>query len=62
MGRWADMDSVRKKHPCGLEVPPLTTKQDAERLPSGLERIGYDSDTQVYTFRDSEGNTYESEP
>ncbi|KNG48401.1 hypothetical protein DDE82_002151 [Stemphylium lycopersici] len=62
MGRWADMDSVRKKHPCGLDAPPLTTKQDTERLPSGFERIGYDSDTQIYTFRDSEGNTYESEP
>lgn len=56
------MDSVRKKHPCGLDAPPLTTKQDTERLPSGFERIGYDSDTQIYTFRDSEGNTYESEP
>lgn len=35
---------------------------DAERLPAGFERIGYDADTQTYTFRDSDGNTYESEP
>jgi hypothetical protein len=46
-------------HSCAA---PLTTSQDAERLPSGFERIGYDADTQTYTFRDADGNTYESEP
>ncbi|XP_014554285.1 carbohydrate-binding module family 50 protein [Bipolaris victoriae FI3] len=35
---------------------------DAERLPSGFERIGYDADTQTYTFRDAGGIMYESEP
>ncbi|EOA90021.1 carbohydrate-binding module family 50 protein [Exserohilum turcica Et28A] len=35
---------------------------DAERLPPGFQRIGYDSDTQTYTFRDDKGNTYESDP
>ncbi|USP78690.1 carbohydrate-binding module family 50 protein [Curvularia clavata] len=35
---------------------------DAERLPSGFERVGYDADTQIYSFRDSDGNMYESEP
>jgi hypothetical protein len=36
--------------------------QDAERLPEGFERISYDADMQTYTFRDADGNTYESEP
>jgi hypothetical protein len=36
--------------------------QDAERLPEGFERISYDADTQTYTFRDADGNTYKSEP
>ncbi|ENI09609.1 hypothetical protein COCC4DRAFT_37129 [Bipolaris maydis ATCC 48331] len=35
---------------------------DAERLPCGFERIGYDADTQTYTFRDADGTIYESEP
>ncbi|EUC39801.1 carbohydrate-binding module family 50 protein [Bipolaris oryzae ATCC 44560] len=35
---------------------------DAERLPSGFERIGHDADTQTYTFRDADGIMYESEP
>ncbi|CAA9958771.1 hypothetical protein P3342_003681 [Pyrenophora teres f. teres] len=35
---------------------------DAERLPPGFERIGYDADTQTYKFRDTDGNIYESEP
>lgn len=34
-----------------------------ERLPDGMQRIGYDSDTQTYTFRDhSDGTLWESEP
>ncbi|KIP10550.1 hypothetical protein PHLGIDRAFT_28382 [Phlebiopsis gigantea 11061_1 CR5-6] len=28
-------------------------------VPSGMQRIGYDSDTQRYTFRDSDGCIYE---
>lgn len=28
-------------------------------LPAGMEQIGYDSDTQRYTFRDSDGSIYE---
>ncbi|KAG9190588.1 hypothetical protein G6011_08676 [Alternaria panax] len=35
---------------------------DAGRLPDGFERIGYDADTQTYTFRDASGRIYESEP
>jgi LysM repeat protein len=35
---------------------------DEERLPEGMQRIGYDADTQVYTFRDAEGRIWESAP
>lgn len=28
-------------------------------MPAGMQRIGYDSDTQRYTFRDSDGCIYE---
>ncbi|KAH6663267.1 hypothetical protein F5X68DRAFT_225763 [Plectosphaerella plurivora] len=35
---------------------------DEERLPEGMERIGYDADTQTYTYRDSTGRTYEGAP
>ncbi|KAF2171142.1 carbohydrate-binding module family 50 protein [Zasmidium cellare ATCC 36951] len=34
---------------------------DAERLPSGLERVGYDADTQTYSYRDGDGNYWEGE-
>ncbi|KAI8949570.1 carbohydrate-binding module family 50 protein [Xylaria longipes] len=35
---------------------------DEERLPEGMQRVGYDADTQVYTFRDTEGGLWESAP
>jgi LysM repeat protein len=35
---------------------------DAERLPEGMQRIGYDADTQTYTFRDADGTIWESAP
>jgi hypothetical protein len=31
-------------------------------LPEGMQRIGYDADTERYTFRDADGNLYESAP
>ncbi|KAI1360537.1 carbohydrate-binding module family 50 protein [Xylaria arbuscula] len=33
---------------------------DAERLPEGMKRIGYDADSQKYTFRDADGSLWES--
>ncbi|KAK3197763.1 hypothetical protein GRF29_216g1232542 [Pseudopithomyces chartarum] len=33
---------------------------DEERLPEGFQRIGYDADTQTYTFRAPDGTIYES--
>lgn len=35
---------------------------DEERLPEGMQRIGYDADDQTYTFRDADGSIWESAP
>ncbi|KAI0137027.1 hypothetical protein BJ170DRAFT_589978 [Xylariales sp. AK1849] len=35
---------------------------DEERLPEGMTRIGYDADDQTYTYRDTDGSTWESAP
>ncbi|KAK4034396.1 hypothetical protein C8A01DRAFT_49205 [Parachaetomium inaequale] len=35
---------------------------DEERLPEGMARVGYDADTQVYTYRDSDGSYWEGAP
>lgn len=35
---------------------------DDERLPEGMERVGYDADTQTYTYRDSDGSYWEGAP
>lgn len=35
---------------------------DEERLPEGMTRVGYDADTQVYTFQDADGSLWEGAP
>ncbi|KOS22083.1 hypothetical protein ESCO_001962 [Escovopsis weberi] len=35
---------------------------DEERLPEGMTRVGYDADTQTYTFRDADGSYWEGAP
>ncbi|RYP75485.1 hypothetical protein DL771_002370 [Monosporascus sp. 5C6A] len=35
---------------------------DEERLPSGMKRIGYDADTQTYSYRDTDGSIWEGPP
>ncbi|KAK4123106.1 hypothetical protein N657DRAFT_645831 [Parathielavia appendiculata] len=35
---------------------------DEGRLPEGMTRVGYDADTQVYTYRDSDGSYWEGAP
>lgn len=35
---------------------------DEARLPEGMIRIGYDADSQRYTFRDQDGSLWESAP
>jgi hypothetical protein len=36
--------------------------QDEYRLPDGMKRVGYDADTQVYTYQDDEGGVWEGAP
>jgi hypothetical protein len=35
---------------------------DEERLPEGMQRIGYDADTEIYTYRDADGSIWEGPP
>jgi len=35
---------------------------DEGRLPEGMERVGYDADTQTYSYRDSDGSYWEGDP
>jgi hypothetical protein len=35
---------------------------DEDRLPAGMSRVGYDADTQIYTYRDSDGSFWEGAP
>ena len=41
---------------------PRYTSTDQDRLPEGMTRIGYDADTQTYTFKDADGSYWESAP
>jgi hypothetical protein len=63
MGRFTDMDEVCdggvSATPCSYSTNAV---QDEYRLPEGMQRIGYDADTQRYTFRDAEGKLFESAP
>jgi len=34
-------------------------EEDEHRLPEGMHRIGYDADTQVYTYQDADGSIWE---
>jgi hypothetical protein len=43
-------------------MPRRWDNDDDERLPEGMVRIGYDADTQIYTFRDADGSLWEGEP
>jgi len=36
--------------------------EDDYRLPEGMRRVGYDADTQVYTYQDEDGQYWEGEP
>ena len=35
---------------------------DEERMPEGMTRIGYDADTQTYSYRNSDGSIWEGAP
>lgn len=65
MDRYAAMDSVCALFPTVSWTPltrPNTHVQDSQRLPEGFERMGYDADTTIYTYRGPDGRMYESEP
>ncbi|CAK5265946.1 unnamed protein product [Mycena citricolor] len=36
------------------------TDDDSDRLPDGMQRTGYDADTQRYYFRDTDGSVWQS--
>ncbi|KAF2118069.1 hypothetical protein BDV96DRAFT_408008 [Lophiotrema nucula] len=36
-------------------------ESDEHRLPEGFERVGYDADTQTYSYRDASGNYWEGD-
>lgn len=38
---------------------PFRRDSDEDRLPEGMRRVGYDADTQRYTFVDEDGKYYE---
>ncbi|KII96126.1 hypothetical protein PLICRDRAFT_82121, partial [Plicaturopsis crispa FD-325 SS-3] len=57
MGRWTQYDEVSNRI-CKLR----DDQQDSARLPEGFRRIGYDADTQRYTYRDEEGRIYMGAP
>lgn len=35
---------------------------DEERLPQGMSRVGYDAESQTYTYRDADGSYWEGAP
>lgn len=35
---------------------------DDDRLPVGMSRVGYDADTQIYSYRDADGSLWEGAP
>lgn len=59
-GHYEVLDSVRQAFSMGL-IDIDTIRQDEYRLPEGLQRIGYDADTQIYTYQDTDGSYWEGE-
>lgn len=61
MGRWTQYDEVRFAIWLGGSGKPWSDDgaQDSCRLPEGMTRIGYDSDTGRYRFRDKDGSIWE---
>lgn len=63
MSRFTYQDDVRLSAPFMPTInSPRGYEQDEYRLPEGMQRIGYDADTQQSTFRDADGTLYESAP
>ena len=59
MSRFTQYDEVSGTE-LRLRCPTLTVwSKDEYRLPEGMRRVGYDADTQRYTFQDSDGSYWE---
>jgi len=41
---------------------PHPDDSDEGRLPEGMQRVGYDADTQTYSYRDRDGSYWEGDP
>ncbi|KAM0201517.1 hypothetical protein ACHAQI_011208 [Fusarium lateritium] len=37
-------------------------KNHEQHLPEGMEKVGYDADEQIYTYKDADGTLWKSEP
>jgi hypothetical protein len=59
MGRWTQYDEVGTISLPNTSVLANDAYKDDYRLPEGMKRVGYDSDTGRYYFRDSNGVLYE---
>lgn len=60
MGRWTQYDEVRRPgQPRCMRCFSSLFRQDSYRLPEGMKRVGYDSDTGRYQFRDQDGALWE---
>ena len=62
MGRWTQYDEVRGVFHFMYNLGPFLwwlVTQDDYRLPEGMKRVGYDADTQRYTFKDKDGSLWE---
>ena len=60
MGRWTQYDEVSAPSPICNSANYI---QDSYRLPEGMVRVGYDADTQQYTFRDmTDGSRWTGAP
>jgi hypothetical protein len=55
---------LKAPRPCQAVSPlPLRlTNQDESRLPEGMQRVGYDASTQIYSYRDQDGSYWEGDP
>lgn len=55
-------DEDKHRLPAGLFLSHVTFNRSANHSLLGFKRVAYDADTQIYTFRDSDGKLYEGLP
>ncbi len=59
MGRWTQYEVGGERYSGFFEQITECYIQESQATPEGMERIGYDSDTHRYTFRQADGSLYE---